>query len=238
MLTTTFFWYQLILVTTKRRRRRRKRRRSKESRFSNTKQQPKETVTNFYPRAEKSWLDEKCRPQRAPPSPLQLDLSNNHRIESRQWPSVFWPQYPKPWATVNRDRSERWRYIFILKKQEESIISTEADTPIDIQTEHYEKQNIWTRILPKHPIKIIVWRGKRKSKKKIKMQAALMLRSKQRASRLNKGKGEIPSNVATKEIPPYPPFPPVSWVWVSFYILIRLFKKKKTKPIHQILDFR
>uniref|UniRef100_A0A8W7JBQ3 Uncharacterized protein n=1 Tax=Anopheles albimanus TaxID=7167 RepID=A0A8W7JBQ3_ANOAL len=43
------------------------------------------------------------------------------------------------------------------------------------------------------------------------MQAALMLRSKQRVSRLKKGKGEIPSNVATKEIPPYPPFPPVSW---------------------------
>ena len=39
-----------------------------------------------------------------------------------------------------------------------------------------------------------------------------MLRSKQRVSRLKKGKGEIPSNVATKEIPPYPPFPPVSWV--------------------------
>ncbi|KAL9705788.1 hypothetical protein quinque_009306 [Culex quinquefasciatus] len=43
------------------------------------------------------------------------------------------------------------------------------------------------------------------------MQAALMLRSKTRVSRLKKGKGEIPSNVATKEIPPYPPFPPVSW---------------------------
>lgn len=50
------------------------------------------------------------------------------------------------------------------------------------------------------------------------MQAALMLRSKQRIAR-NKLrrqrlgiKGELPTNVATKEIPPYPAFPPQSWV--------------------------
>lgn len=44
-----------------------------------------------------------------------------------------------------------------------------------------------------------------------------MLRSKSRVSKrtkMRKGyRSELPSNVATKEIPPYPPFPPESWVW-------------------------
>lgn len=60
------------------------------------------------------------------------------------------------------------------------------------------------------------------------MQAALMLRSKQRIAR-NKLRRErlgikgdsLPSNVATKEIPPYPRFPPCaaageSWVGTVF----------------------
>jgi hypothetical protein len=60
------------------------------------------------------------------------------------------------------------------------------------------------------------------------MQAALMLRSKQRIAR-NKLrrqrlgiKGDsLPSNVATKEIPPYPAFPPQNWVKpVKSYIFL------------------
>lgn len=51
------------------------------------------------------------------------------------------------------------------------------------------------------------------------MQAALMLRSKQRIAR-NKLRRErmgikgdiIPSNVSVRDIPPYPRFPPESWV--------------------------
>lgn len=58
------------------------------------------------------------------------------------------------------------------------------------------------------------------------MQAALMIRSKQRIERakmrrLRLGiKGELPTNVATKDIPPYPEFPPKSWVFtnsIKFY---------------------
>lgn len=54
------------------------------------------------------------------------------------------------------------------------------------------------------------------------MQAALMIRSKQRIAR-NKLrrqrlgiKGELPTSVATKDIPPYPRFPPESWVGIEF----------------------
>lgn len=67
------------------------------------------------------------------------------------------------------------------------------------------------------------------------MQAALMLRSKQRIAR-NKLrrqrlgiKGELPTNVATKEIPPYPAFPPQSWVKTvkSYYLFFSLIKSKQ-----------
>jgi hypothetical protein len=47
------------------------------------------------------------------------------------------------------------------------------------------------------------------------MQAALMLRSKQRLARnkLRRARGmEIPCNVATREIPPWPRYPPETWV--------------------------
>lgn len=49
------------------------------------------------------------------------------------------------------------------------------------------------------------------------MQAALMLRSKQRFERRRKLKKlgrllDLPPNVSTKEIPPYPQYPPKSWV--------------------------
>lgn len=64
------------------------------------------------------------------------------------------------------------------------------------------------------------------------MQAALMIRSKQRIARnkerrLRMGiKGDIiPSNVATKDIPPYPQFPPESWRAVSVMLLFVLVLK-------------
>lgn len=49
------------------------------------------------------------------------------------------------------------------------------------------------------------------------MQAALMLRSKSRVARRRKlrklgGRLELPSNVATKEIAPFPRYPPETWV--------------------------
>lgn len=51
------------------------------------------------------------------------------------------------------------------------------------------------------------------------MQAALMLRSKQRIARNKQRRlrlgikgNELPTCCATKDIPPYPPFPPRSWV--------------------------
>ncbi|XP_060644922.1 mucin-5AC isoform X4 [Drosophila nasuta] len=49
------------------------------------------------------------------------------------------------------------------------------------------------------------------------MQAALMLRSKSRVARRRKlrklgGRLELPSNVATKEIAPFPRYPPESWI--------------------------
>lgn len=59
------------------------------------------------------------------------------------------------------------------------------------------------------------------------MQAALMLRSKERMQRRRelrrKGGGEIPSNKITKDIPPYPRYPPESWVKNVFCFN---FKKK------------
>lgn len=55
------------------------------------------------------------------------------------------------------------------------------------------------------------------------MQAALMLRSKERMQRRRelrrKGGGEIPSNKITKDIPPYPRYPPESWVKMFYFIL-------------------
>lgn len=51
------------------------------------------------------------------------------------------------------------------------------------------------------------------------MQAALMLRAKsreRRKQRLKRGiKPEIPTNVATKSIAPFPRYPPASWVCCS-----------------------
>lgn len=47
-----------------------------------------------------------------------------------------------------------------------------------------------------------------------------MLRSKERMQRRRelrrKGGGEIPSNKITKDIPPYPRYPPESWVKMFF----------------------
>lgn len=53
------------------------------------------------------------------------------------------------------------------------------------------------------------------------MQAALMLRSKQRFERRRKLKKlgrllDLPPNVSTKEIPPYPKYPPKSWVTTNY----------------------
>ncbi|OWR55629.1 hypothetical protein KGM_210880 [Danaus plexippus plexippus] len=51
------------------------------------------------------------------------------------------------------------------------------------------------------------------------MQAALMLRAKsreRRKQRLKRGiKSELPSNVATKPIAPFPRYPPASWCPVT-----------------------
>lgn len=62
------------------------------------------------------------------------------------------------------------------------------------------------------------------------MQAALMLRSKSRVARRRKlrklgGRLELPSNVATKEIAPFPRYPPESWVIKIFYFncLVKCF---------------
>ncbi|KPI93070.1 hypothetical protein RR48_07883 [Papilio machaon] len=53
------------------------------------------------------------------------------------------------------------------------------------------------------------------------MQAALMLRAKsreRRKQRLKRGiKAELPSNVATKTIAPFPRYPPTSWVCHSYF---------------------
>lgn len=62
------------------------------------------------------------------------------------------------------------------------------------------------------------------------MQAALMIRSKQRIAR-NKLrrqrlgiKGELPTSVATKDIPVFPRFPPESWVGTDFIDTPKVFK--------------
>lgn len=55
------------------------------------------------------------------------------------------------------------------------------------------------------------------------MQAALMLRSKQRVARRKKmrnGRPELPSNVATKDIAPFPRYPPESWVVLLFPLFV------------------
>lgn len=66
------------------------------------------------------------------------------------------------------------------------------------------------------------------------MQAALMLRSKSRVARRRKlrklgGRLELPSNVATKEIAPFPRYPPESWVIFYFFniklLLLLLLRK-------------
>ncbi|CAG4990603.1 unnamed protein product [Colias eurytheme] len=59
-----------------------------------------------------------------------------------------------------------------------------------------------------------------KASKLASMQAALMIRAKsreRRKQRLKRGiKAEIPSNVATKPIAPFPRYPPTSWVKLMF----------------------
>jgi hypothetical protein len=46
------------------------------------------------------------------------------------------------------------------------------------------------------------------------MQAALYVRQKQsqRRKKIRRGRAELPSNVATKEIAPFPRYPPSQWV--------------------------
>ncbi|KAK9744713.1 hypothetical protein QE152_g7565 [Popillia japonica] len=45
------------------------------------------------------------------------------------------------------------------------------------------------------------------------MQAALLIREKQRLRRkkFRRGRSELPTHVATKDIAPFPPYPPGSW---------------------------
>lgn len=56
------------------------------------------------------------------------------------------------------------------------------------------------------------------------MQAALMLRSKsreRRKQRLKRGiKHDLPSNIATKLIAPFPRYPPASWVCLMFILMM------------------
>lgn len=63
------------------------------------------------------------------------------------------------------------------------------------------------------------------------MQAALMIRSKQRLARAKLRRerlgirgGELPTNVATHDLPPYPRFPPKSWVGSDFIDTSKVFK--------------
>lgn len=50
------------------------------------------------------------------------------------------------------------------------------------------------------------------------MQAALLIREKQRLRRkkFRKGRSELPSHVATRDIAPFPQYPPGFWVSVLF----------------------
>lgn len=47
-----------------------------------------------------------------------------------------------------------------------------------------------------------------------RMQAALYIREKQkqRVKKFRRGRFELPSHVATKDIAPFPPYPPHTWV--------------------------
>lgn len=49
------------------------------------------------------------------------------------------------------------------------------------------------------------------------MQAALLIREKQRLRRkkFRRGRSELPTHVATKDIAPFPTYPPGSWVCMS-----------------------
>lgn len=58
------------------------------------------------------------------------------------------------------------------------------------------------------------------------MQAALYIREKQkqRLKKGRKGRFELPSHVATKEIAPFPPYPPLTWVSNYFNIILLIEK--------------
>ncbi|KOB70658.1 Uncharacterized protein OBRU01_12232 [Operophtera brumata] len=73
------------------------------------------------------------------------------------------------------------------------------------------------------------------------MQAALMLRSKsreRRKARLKRGhKHDLPSNIATRQIAPFPRYPPTSWIernvqpilWTSEKQILNFNKSDKIK---------
>lgn len=74
-----------------------------------------------------------------------------------------------------------------------------------------------------------------------------MLRSKSRAARRRKlrklgGRLELPSNVATKELGPFPRYPPESWViiiyWFPYPILLNLQNLSKSIKIYQSFNFQ
>ncbi|KAK9509142.1 hypothetical protein O3M35_006523 [Rhynocoris fuscipes] len=52
------------------------------------------------------------------------------------------------------------------------------------------------------------------------MQAALIIREKEklRQKKFRRGRFELPSHVATKEIGPFPPYPPHNWVSIQFLL--------------------
>lgn len=74
-----------------------------------------------------------------------------------------------------------------------------------------------------------------------------MLRSKSRAARRRKlrklgGRLELPSNVATKELGPFPRYPPESWViiiyWFPYPILLNLQNLSKSIKIFQFSNLQ
>lgn len=86
-----------------------------------------------------------------------------------------------------------------------------------------------------------IWEFECDKGEKAVMQAALMIRSKQRIAR-NKLRrqrlgirGELPTSVATKDIPPYPRFPPESWVGSDFFDTPKVFKRFSLK-VHFIIN--
>lgn len=110
------------------------------------------------------------------------------------------------WKLARNWAEEIWSF----RKHENRVKVERKKSSINVDKEHFHwLKSVWY---------LLRWFESEEGKSTI-MQAALMLRSKQRLAR-NKMrrqrmgiKGEcLPSDKSTKEIPPYPQFPPESWV--------------------------